>query len=187
VPPVRIDGSTEALRQRVLADVRLLTPIDDVERVDIERFVAEVSRLAEPFDRDADPVHVTGSGFVVGPPGIVLLHHRKFSMWVQPGGHIDAGETPWEAARREVLEETGIDAAFLGATPELVHVSVHDVPDGHTHLDLRYLFDGGDAEPAPPPGESQEVRWFAWPDAIATAEPGLTSILRHLSARFGAV
>ena len=41
-------------------------------------------------------------------------------------------------------------------------------------------------DPAPPAGESQDVHWFAWPEAIATAEPSLTSILRSLSVRFAA-
>lgn len=173
-----------ALRDLVLDEVRAHSPVDDAERADIERFVEEVTRLADPFDRHADPVHVTGSGFVVGPRGIVLLHHRKFTMWVQPGGHIDPGETPWEAARREVAEETGLDVSFLDGEPELAHVSVHDVPDGHVHLDLRYLFDGGDADPAPPPDESQDVHWFAWPEAVEVAEPSLTAILRHLEQRF---
>jgi 8-oxo-dGTP pyrophosphatase MutT (NUDIX family) len=168
----------------VLADVGRLIPVDDTERRDIERFLGEVARLADPFDRHADPVHVTGSGFVVGSRGVVLLHHLKFAMWVQPGGHLDPGETPWDAARREVSEETGLDVEFLGGAPELTHVSVHDVPDGHTHLDLRYLFDGGDADPSPPADESQDVYWFSWPDAIATAEPSLTRILSHLAARF---
>jgi 8-oxo-dGTP pyrophosphatase MutT (NUDIX family) len=105
-------------------------------------------------------------------------------MWVQPGGHVDDGETPWEAARREVIEETGLPAEYLDGEPELAHVSVHDVPSGHTHYDLRYLFAAGDADPAPPPGESPDVHWFAWPDAVERAEPQLTAILRSLQARF---
>src|SRR5262249_46227732 len=36
--------------------------------------------------------------------------------WVLPKGHIERGETVAEAARREVREETGVDAA---AGPEL--------------------------------------------------------------------
>jgi 8-oxo-dGTP pyrophosphatase MutT (NUDIX family) len=173
-----------AMREQVIADVIVRQPVDDLERADIDRFVNEISRLADPFDRDADPVHVTGSGFVVGPRGIVLLHHLRFAMWVQPGGHIEPGETPWDAARREVVEETGMDVPFFGGAPELVHVSVHDVPDHHVHLDMRYLFDGTDVEPAPPAGESQAVHWFEWPDAIATAEPSMNGILRHLQSRF---
>jgi 8-oxo-dGTP pyrophosphatase MutT (NUDIX family) len=180
-------GGSEELRRRVLADVHGLTPVDDIERGDIARFVAEVSRLAEPFDRYADPVHVTGSGFVIGRRGIVLLRHLKIGTWLQPGGHVDPGETPWEAARREVIEETGLDVDYLDGHPELVHVSVHDVPDGHTHLDLRYLFAGGAMDPDPPEEESQDVHWFTWDEAIGIAEPNLTSILERLHQRFVAV
>jgi 8-oxo-dGTP pyrophosphatase MutT (NUDIX family) len=181
---VRVDGRHDELRRQVLEDVARLTPVDDVERGDIARFVAEVCRLADPFDRHADPVHVTGSGFVIGERGIVLLRHLKIGTWLQPGGHIDPGETPWGAARREVGEETGMAVDFLGGAPELAHVSVHDVPDGHTHLDLRYLFDGTAMEPAPPADESQDVHWFSWDDAIGIAEPSLRSILEHLRQRF---
>jgi 8-oxo-dGTP pyrophosphatase MutT (NUDIX family) len=183
---VRTDDRSAELRAHVIADVLALDPVDDVERGDIARFVDDMNRLLAPFDREADPVHVTGSAFVVGRRGVVLLRHLKIGTWLQPGGHVDPGETPWEAARREVVEETGLTVEFHGGMPELVHVSVHDVPGGHTHLDLRYLFDGGAADPSPPPEESQDVAWFAWPDAIATAEPSLAAILRRLAERFEA-
>ncbi|MFD0305778.1 NUDIX hydrolase [Streptomyces sp. NPDC127119] len=37
------------------------------------------------------------------------LRHR-WRGWVPPGGRVDAGETPREAARRELFEETGVQA-----------------------------------------------------------------------------
>ena len=44
----------------------------------------------------------------------VLLHfHHKLQKWLPPGGHVEENETPPEAARREVLEETGIEIEFL--------------------------------------------------------------------------
>lgn len=188
MPDVRHAGGSHglagsALKEFVLDSVRERVAVDDLEGTDIDQFVTEVERLSDPFDRTADPVHVTGSGFVVGPRGVVLLRHLKFDLWVQPGGHVDIGETPWDAARREVVEETGMHVTFFGGAPELVHVSVHEVADGHTHLDLRYLFDGGDADPSPPMGESQDVHWFDWPAAVVTAEPTLAGILGHLRAR----
>ena len=67
---------------------------------------------------------------------------------------------------------------------ELAHVDVHPGPRGHTHLDLRYLLEAGDADPAPPPGESQDVVWLDWTAALAVAEPGMAGILRSLAARF---
>ena len=38
---------------------------------------------------------------------IMLSRHRKRETWETQGGHIEAGETPLEAARRELYEESG--------------------------------------------------------------------------------
>ena len=38
----------------------------------------------------------------------VLSRHRKRDTWETQGGHIERGETPLEAARRELFEESGI-------------------------------------------------------------------------------
>ena len=59
-----------------------------------------------------------------------------------------------------------------------MHVDVHAGPRGHTHLDLRYRFTAPAVEPAPPDGESPDVAWFSWAQAIAMAEPGLEGVLR---------
>jgi 8-oxo-dGTP pyrophosphatase MutT (NUDIX family) len=151
------------------------------ERHSRARFLAELNRLSDPFDRNADPVHVTGSAIVVGPRGTVLHWHKRLGGWLQPGGHIDPGETPWQAALREAGEETGLPVRHPDDGPRLVHLDVH--PAGpHVHLDVRYLLVGEDVEPAPPPGESQQVRWFTLAEAIALADPGLVDGLRRVAA-----
>ncbi len=134
--------------------------------------------LADPFDRHAGPVHVTASAVVVGVRGVLLHRHRRLHRWLQPGGHLDPGERPEDGARRECTEETGLEVRHPAAGPVLVHVDVHDAADGHVHLDLRYLVFGPDADPAPPPGESQEVAWFTWEAAAALADETLVGALR---------
>lgn len=50
-------------------------------------------------------------------PLIAVVRQRKRNEWVLPKGKLDDGETPKDAAHREVLEETGHDVAvheFLG-------------------------------------------------------------------------
>lgn len=173
------DGEALGVRERVRAAVVARVPIDHRESESLERFVEAFDLLDQPFSQEADPVHVTGSAVVVGPRGVLLHRHKRLGIWLQPGGHVDPGETPWAAALREAREETGLDVRFVGS-PELVHVDVHPGPRGHTHLDLRYLVDGGHADPSPPPGESQEIGWFDWPAAIEMADPGLRGALESL-------
>ncbi|HSL73853.1 MAG TPA: NUDIX domain-containing protein [Ilumatobacteraceae bacterium] len=174
------------LRRRIRSDVEARPPVDDREAASIQAFLTAFDRLEDPFDQRCDPVHVTGSGIVVGARGVILLEHKRLGIWLQPGGHIDPGETPWDAALRESREETGLRLRFAGALdvdgiPELLHVDVHDGGRGHTHLDVRYLLAGDDADPDPPEGESQQIDWFTWEAAIDHADPGLRGLLQSLT------
>ena len=107
-----------------------------------------------------------------------MLHlHKRLGIWMQPGGHIDAGETPEVAARREATEELGLAVAHPAAGPRLIHLDVHEAALGHTHLDLRYLLLGADDDPEPPAGESPDARWCSWDEAMALADPALLDAL----------
>jgi 8-oxo-dGTP pyrophosphatase MutT (NUDIX family) len=168
----------ESLRRSIGA----MSPVDDRHAASIAEFLAALDTLPAPLDEHADLTHVTASAIVVGLRGTVLHLHKHLGLWLQPGGHIDAGETPWDAAVRETREETGLNPLPWPGGPPLVHVDVHPGGRGHRHLDLRYLLFAGDDDPVAPDGESPDVRWFDWDEAIAIADPGLAGALRHMAS-----
>ncbi len=102
-----------------------------------------------------------------------LLHlHDKFNKYLPPGGHLEEGETPEEAAEREVREETGLSISFLSEENIWIRQEKHcqsllrpyacllekiDIPHqkSHEHIDFIYL-----AEPKNP--EKNPLFPFQW-------------------------
>lgn len=164
--------------EELLAIVRHHVVIDEREGESLRIFREVVIGLADPCSEQADPVHVTASALVVAQRGTVLHLHKRLNIWLQPGGHIEAGEDPPVAALREATEETGLAVSHPDNGPLFFHLDVHPGPRGHTHLDLRYLLlANGDDDPAPAPGESQQVRWFSWEEATEVADAGLVGAI----------
>ncbi len=176
---------TDPRLDAVLAVLGSHEPVDERERWSLAQFHHQVELLTDPFDEHADLVHITASAIVVGDRGVVLHRHKRLGLWLQPGGHVEPGEWPHDAARREAHEETGLTVEHPPSGVALVHVDVHPGPRGHTHLDLRYLLEAPDVEPAPPPGESPEVAWFSWEAALALADDGVRGALVVVSADLG--
>jgi 8-oxo-dGTP pyrophosphatase MutT (NUDIX family) len=158
----------------VFEEVRAHRAADERESLSRSIILTELARLERPLDESADLTHVTASALVVGRRGVVLHRHRRLLRWLQPGGHVEAGEWPSDAALRECGEETGLPAVHPVSGPVLAHVDVHAAARHHIHLDLRYLLWAPDLPPAPGPGESQEVAWFTWEAALDIADDALT-------------
>lgn len=104
-----------------------------------------------------------------------------------PGGHIEANETPAEAARREVFEETGMTIEFIPdeniwfdskaqvtSIERPHHILLANVPatakePAHEHIDFCYIARPLSIEPAP---EAHEMRWFSY-DEIENLKVGI--------------
>lgn len=180
---IEAGATSDALARQLATHV----PGDDLEARALVRIRRLVTWLVDPFDEHADPTHVTGSAIVGNGDGRILLHrHKRLGIWLQPGGHLDPGEQPWDAAVRETLEETGVRASHPGATPVLIHVDVHEGPRGHVHLDLRYLL-RADGSPRlhPGPGESPDVAWKDLEAAVALADVSLEAAIAAARLHLG--
>jgi len=162
------------------AQLACITPVNERERLSIVRTIDRLGWSDDPFDEDANVEHLTASAFVISSRGVVLHLHRRMGIWVQPGGHVDAGETPEEAALRETVEETGLVARHC-TPPNLFHVDVHQGPRGHIHYDLRYVVLAEPLDPTPPLGESPEVYWFDFDAVQERCEPDLRPALAKLA------
>ncbi|HEY5267388.1 MAG TPA: NUDIX domain-containing protein [Acidimicrobiales bacterium] len=167
----------EALRQRI----QRITPVDEREANSIEMTLDRLTWPGNPYSEIENTHHVTSSAFVISSRGVILHLHRRLGIWVQPGGHVDDGETPEDACVRETKEETGLDARHLDPV-ELFHVDVHPGPRGHTHYDLRYVLLSLPLDPQPPEDESPDVFWFDFESAPERSVPDLAAALRKLAA-----
>ena len=106
---------------------------------------------------------------------LLLSRHRQRSTWETQGGHIEAGETPLEAAKRELYEESGAVVYDIRVGFDYRAGDENGSANG-----MVFLADIHTLGPIPD-SEMREVRTFdALPSDDALTYPGITPILyRH--------
>lgn len=104
------------------------------------------------------PIPIAVAALVEG--GRVLLAHRHPlranypDCWDLPGGHVEPGETPRDAVRRECREELAV--GIIDASP--VPMTVSDAAiEKHAFVVTRWHGEPTNAAP----DEHDELRWFA--------------------------
>lgn len=97
---------------------------------------------------------------------VLVIHHHRLGTWLPIGGEMEPGETPLEAAVRELREETGFEGSF----PALA--GAHDgVPAGYLgyeehragtkglHMNFVFVAEVSPTQDIAPNHEFSEYRW----------------------------
>jgi 8-oxo-dGTP pyrophosphatase MutT (NUDIX family) len=124
-------------------------PSDPRQRVFRARMLSLLAETDAPFSRKQfQPGHITTSAFITDPSQreLLLIRHKRFGIWLQPGGHIELEDPDVCAAvRREIAEEVGI-SQLAPLLPGIFDLDLHAIPArsdelAHEHFDVRFLFE----------------------------------------------
>lgn len=127
---------------------------------------------------------IASVGAVLLKEGRLLLVRRGFppgrGKWSIPGGVIEAGESLLEAARRELLEETNLDAEPLGVVA-LSQVIVRESESVKYHYVIAdVLFDESSLRGEERPGgDAVEISWSPIDEVLSRED--VTSTTRRLA------
>jgi ADP-ribose pyrophosphatase YjhB (NUDIX family) len=93
------------------------------------------------IDAELPAIPAAAGALIFDSTGRLLILRTTYKTgWTIPGGVMEAdGETPWEACRREVREETGLEV-HLG---RLACVDFRPAREGRPPGGIRFLFDCG--------------------------------------------
>ncbi len=129
------------------------------------RFLDFVRNHDDCFERSLLIGHITGSSWIVNAAGdsVLLTHHRKLDIWVQPGGHADGESDILAVAMKEAVEETGLDP-LEPVSAEIFDLDIHSIPargdvPEHLHYDVRYALSHGGAGNFSVTEESHDLAW----------------------------
>ena len=153
------------MRDAIRSEVAAIRPLDALEashQNDALQWIdsgAELCRLAKPA---TPPKHLVSYFAVVADDHILLVDHRAAQLWLPTGGHVEPGEHPRDAVRRELREELGIDPEDeIGEPLMITCTTTVGLTAGHTDVSLWYVVKRSpeqqlhlDAE------EFAEVKWF---------------------------
>ncbi len=102
----------------------------------------------------------SAGGIVMNAKGEIALVLNGPVFWGFPKGHVDPGEVPLEAAKREIAEETGLtQLTYMGDLGEYRRMGGRGMAEPkHIHM---FLFKTQEERLAPLDPHNPEARWLS--------------------------
>lgn len=143
----------------------------DKSRNDLNEFILFLKEGKDIYNKNNYDGHLCGSSWIVDSKEekALLIHHPKLKKWMQPGGHLEENEIPYETAIRELKEETNININNVRNKKEIlidagIHEFKHSSKPEHIHYDLRYYFDVNSKKVNIKSEEGVEIKWVKFQD-----------------------
>lgn len=97
---------------------------------------------------------------------VLVIAHRRLGTWLPVGGELETGETPLEAARRELREESGLEGRFWplrgaceGVPPGYLGYEEHLAGDKGLHMNFVFVAEVDEGVEVAPNHEFTDYRW----------------------------
>ena len=171
-------------------------PWNEQEEKDRELMLCLLNSCPDIFTRENRTAHFTASAWLLNQnkDKVLLAYHNIYHSWAWTGGHADGEKDLLSVAKREAMEETGVqnirELENGIYSLEVLTVDGHEkrgvYVSSHLHLNVTYLLEADETEMLRiKPDENSGVRWFPLEAAVeASSEPWMRErIYQKLNAK----